>query len=91
MLVIFPEIVCPEVASAISRGTNEDTLAIEFVKEMKKIPNFTFVSVDSDLSDNASKLAAEYKMRGCDGIYVAVTQQFNLKLITLDDEQRIRS
>jgi predicted nucleic acid-binding protein len=43
------------------------------------------------LADLASKLAAEYKLRGCDAIYVAVASSFNAKLISLDEQQRERA
>ncbi|MBU0701687.1 type II toxin-antitoxin system VapC family toxin [bacterium] len=89
--VLLPEIVCPEVASAIARGTQESTIAIEFVQEIRKISNFTFIPIDAELSNEAGKLAAEWKLRGCDAIYTAVTKKYNLKLVTLDNQQKERS
>ncbi len=89
--VIVPEIVLPEVSSAIARGTEDAEKALGFVKELKQIPNFVFVPIDRELADLASKLAAEHKLRGCDAIYVAVASSFNAKLISLDEQQRERA
>ena len=89
--VILPEIVCPEVSSAISRGTEESAIAIEFVREMRGISHFTFIPVDDELSNDASKIAAEGRLRGCDVIYVAVVRKFDLKLVTLDGQQGERA
>ena len=91
ILVVLPEIAMPEIASAISKGTGDAELSIQFVKELRKIPNFVFVPVDADISDFASRLAAEKWLRGADAIYVAISSIFNVKLITLDEEQRRKS
>ena len=85
--IIVPEIVLPEISSAISRGTDDPEKALEFVKELKQIPNIVFVPVDRELADHASHLAAEYRLRGCDAIYVAVAFLFRAKLISLDKQQ----
>ncbi len=90
VLVFLPEIVLPEVASAISRGYDYKT-ALEFVKELRQIPNFTFIPIDAELSNLAEKFAAENKLRGCDALYVAVAFSFNVKLITLDTQQKERA
>ncbi len=37
--IIVPEIALPEISSAIARGTNDPKKALEFVKELKQIPN----------------------------------------------------
>ncbi len=85
--IIVPEIVLPEVSSAIARGTDEPEEALEFVKELKQIPNIVFVPVDRELADHASQLAAKYKLRGCDSVYVAVAFLFRARLISLDRQQ----
>jgi predicted nucleic acid-binding protein len=88
ILVIIPEIVLPEIASAIARGTNNEKIALDFVIKLIKFPNFTFVPVDRELALLSSKIAAKYRMKGSDSIYVVVCKLFNLKLITLDKEQK---
>ena len=89
--VILPEIVLPEVASAIARGVNNDRIALAFVEALRKIPNFTLVPIDREISHLASRFAAENRLRGCDAVYVAIAYLFNVKLITLDGQQKERS
>lgn len=90
-LVIVPEIVLPEVASAIARGTDDERKALNFVDRLMKLPNFVFIPVDRELSLIASELAAKHRLRGADSIYVAITRLFRFRLITLDREQRERA
>ncbi|WP_456475338.1 type II toxin-antitoxin system VapC family toxin [Candidatus Pyrohabitans sp.] len=89
--VVVPEIALPEIASAIARGTGIADKAIEFVGILRQLPNIVFIPIDSELADLSSKLAAEYKLRGCDAIYVGVASYFNAKLVTLDKEQQKRA
>jgi predicted nucleic acid-binding protein len=48
------------------------------------------VPVDDVLGDLAASLAAEYQIRGCDAVYVALARQRGVPLITLDHRQRER-
>ncbi|MDI6917206.1 MAG: type II toxin-antitoxin system VapC family toxin [Thermoplasmatales archaeon] len=91
VIVFLPEICMAEVASAISRGINRADIALSFAEELRKTPNFIFIPIDSTISNLAATLAAKNKLRGCDAIYTAVSQQFNVKLITLDEVQREKS
>jgi predicted nucleic acid-binding protein len=43
--------------------------------------------VDKPLAQQAATLAAQYRLRGSDAIYVAVAYRFGCALITLDLEQ----
>jgi predicted nucleic acid-binding protein len=89
--ILVPEIVLPEISSAIARGSNNSEKALEFVKELKQIPNIVFVPIDRELADEAARFAAEYRLRGCDAIYVAVASMFSVKLISLDEQQLVRA
>lgn len=89
--VILPEIVLPEVSSAIARGTGDSHLALEFVEDLKNISNFAFIPIDREISNLSAKFAAYYKIRGYDSVYVTVSYIFGVKLITLDIEQIERS
>jgi predicted nucleic acid-binding protein len=88
IMVVVPEIVLPEIASAISRGTGDPYRAIAFTSKLRQLPNFIFSPIDSSLADLSSKLAAIYKLRGCDSTYVAVASLFNAKLVSLDKQRR---
>jgi predicted nucleic acid-binding protein len=86
--VFLPELAFPEIASAISRGTDDPSKAVEFVNLLRQIPNFVITPVDREISDISSRFAADYKLRDCDSIYVGVAYLFNSKLITLDKDQK---
>jgi predicted nucleic acid-binding protein len=89
--IILPEIVLPEVASAIARGIGNSAHAIDFCKELRKIPNFIFVPIDELLSEIAVEIASKYFLRGADAIYVALAYRYNAELITLDKEQMVKA
>jgi len=88
--VYLPIIVLPEVAAAISRGTGEPALAHRLIAALQRIPHFEVVPVDQDLGRLAAALAADYCIRGCDAVYVALAQERGATLITLDRQQRER-
>jgi predicted nucleic acid-binding protein len=89
--VILPEIVLPEVSSAIARGTGDSHLALEFVEDLRNISNLAFIPIDREISDLSAKFAAYYKIRGYDSVCVTISYIFGAKLITLDTEQIERS
>lgn len=91
IIVILPEITIPEVASAIARETKDSTLALEFTQSLRMIENFVFIPVDKEISNLASKIAAERKLKGSDSIYIAVAYTTKAKLITLDEDQKEKS
>ena len=89
-VVHLPVIALAEVASAISRGMGQPTLALELVAALRRVPQFEFVSVDEDLANHAAALAARCRLRGCDAVYVALARVRSVSLITLDREQKAR-
>jgi predicted nucleic acid-binding protein len=88
--VYLPMIVLPEIASAISRGTGRPALGQRLVTTLKRVPYFELIPVDEALGQLAAELAAEYRIRGCDAVYVPLAQQREATLITLDRQQRER-
>jgi len=88
--VYLPIIVLAEIAAAVSRGTGEPTLARRLVDVVQRIPHFELVSLDEELGQLAAALAADYQIRGCDAVYVALAWKRGAKLITLDHQQRER-
>jgi predicted nucleic acid-binding protein len=88
--VFMPEIVLAEIAAAISRGTDQIALAQRLVGALRRVPQFVFVPIEHSLGDLAAKIAAQYQIRGCDAVYIALAEQRNAILITLDHQQRER-
>jgi predicted nucleic acid-binding protein len=89
--VVCPEILLPEVASAVARATDNSDLGQQLARTLRQIPHYQIVPVDEELANLASDLAARYRIRGCDAIYVAVAYRLSIKLITWDKEQRARA
>ncbi len=85
--IIVPVLVLPEISAAIARGQGKPELGIAFANELKKIPNITFIDLDSSLADLAVEVAAKHRLRGSDAVYVAVSLRFGTELVTLDREQ----
>jgi predicted nucleic acid-binding protein len=85
--VLLPEIVLAEIAAAVSRGTDQIALAQRLVATLRRVPQFEFVPIEHTLGDLAAEIAAQYQIRGCDAVYVALAEQRNVTLISLDHRQ----
>ena len=83
----LPEIVIPEITSGVFRATKDENFAFQFTKNLRLIPNFSFVPIDTKLADLASLVICKTGLKGTDAIYVALAFDYNLELITLDKEQ----
>jgi predicted nucleic acid-binding protein len=87
---LLPEIVLAEIEAGISRGTGQIALAQRLAGVLRRVPQFQFVAIDRALGDLAASIAARSQIRGCDAVYVALAQQRDAVLITLDHQQRER-
>src|SRR4030095_3023729 len=85
--IIVPVLVLPEIAAAIARKQGNSAFALQLVKEIKSLPGITFIDVDESITNLATDIAANNRLRGSDAIYAAVTLRFGTELITLDKEQ----
>ena len=64
---------------------------MQTVAEYRKHDDLNKVSVAETLGDLAAGLAAKYRIRGCDAVYVALAQAQHAVLVTLDRQQRERT
>lgn len=85
--VFLPEIVIPEITSGILRATMDEDFAFQFVNNLRSISNFLFVPVDSKLANLASWIICKTGLKGADAIYIALAFNYNLELISLDNDQ----
>jgi len=85
--VFLPEIVIPEIASGLVRATKSGVFGDKFVTALRAIPNFSFVPVDSSISNLAVQVIQKTALRSADAIYVALALDYGLTLVTLDKEQ----
>jgi len=86
-LIVAPVILLSEVASAVSRGSGDPAVAHQVVEQLKRANIVELVAVTPPLAERAADIAADTKIRGCDAIYVALAEQLNDDLVTLDRQQ----
>jgi predicted nucleic acid-binding protein len=89
--IVVPALLPAEVAGAISRRTGDPELGSNAVEHILTTPNLRLVILDRELSMQAARLAAAYKLRGADATYVAMARRLNIPLITWDREQLERA
>lgn len=88
--IIVPTLLLPEVAAAVSRGREDESLAREFAAALNRLPHLVWVPLDTTLAQQATDVAAQFRLRGSDAVYAAVALRFGTTLLTLDRQQRER-
>jgi predicted nucleic acid-binding protein len=83
-----PTILLSEVAAPLGRAYNQPELAKQIIKTLVNAPFINLVTVTIPLANRAAEIAADYKIRGCDSLYVALAEALNEELITLDNQQK---
>ena len=92
--IYAPTFLLAEVSGAISRRVGTVRSAQEAVREIRTMSTsdeITFFELDEELLNESVDIAARYRLRGADAIYVAVAHVANSTLVTLDNEQRDRA
>lgn len=88
---VAPLIFVIEVASAIARETrppnNPQVDARNAVSRIYSLSIMRLVPMDQTLVDEATDLAADHGIRGADAMFVAVSRQLGLPLVTFDGYQ----
>ena len=82
-----PTLLLVEVAGAVARVFDDANRAVALAAALRGLPNQTLVPLDEALADRAANLVARARLRGADGVYVAVAQQYGTTLVTLDRQQ----
>jgi predicted nucleic acid-binding protein len=90
-LIVAPALFLPEVAGAVARRTGEPRLALDALHAVQRLPGLRLVPIDEALALEAARLAARFRIRGADAVYVAVASDLRLPLVTWDGEQRDRA
>ena len=82
-----PVILLAEIAAALSRGMGDSALAHQVVGQLLQSQVVELLPVTITLAERAAAIAADYRVRGCDAVYVALAEQFGDTLVTLDRQQ----
>ena len=82
-----PTILLAEVAAAISRGVGDSAFAHRAIQQLVSSELIDLVPVTQGLAERAAYIAARYKIRGCDAVYIALADQIGDSLVTLDRQQ----
>lgn len=86
-----PAILLSEVAAPLSRAYNQPELAESVIQILMTATFSELVPVSVPLANRAATIASEYKIRGCDAVYVALAEALGEELITLDRQQSERA
>jgi predicted nucleic acid-binding protein len=82
-----PAILMAEAAAALSRGVGNKVQAHQMIRQLKLSTSIQLHPVSLVLAEQAAVIAADYRIRGCDAVYVALAQQLGDTLVTWDNEQ----
>lgn len=87
----IPLLALAEIAGAIARRSNSTTTAEAVLDFLTRQVWLECVDIDHALGDVAARVAARYRLRGADAVYVALAISRQQVLITLDAEMSDRS
>lgn len=90
-LLVEPEFVLIEVASAISRQTGQTKFAEQVAQTLQQSDAISLIALDDTLLQEGVRIAANLRLRAGDSIYVALARQLNIPLISWDKEQLQRA
>lgn len=85
-----PTLLIPEIAASLARRANNTGIGQNSVQWVTLFPGMSLISSDLARALQAAQLAAAYRLRGADAVYVAVAQEFGTTLITWDAEMLTR-
>jgi predicted nucleic acid-binding protein len=88
--LVAPIIIMAEAGAAITRGLNDPAFGQQVVEQISQLSFLELIPIDYSLAELAASIAVNYRIRGCDALFVALAQQRNEPLVTLDKQQRER-
>lgn len=89
--LIEPAILPVEITAALAHAGVNPTWAVEYAENALDFSFLTMQPLDETTARDAMKIAAQYRLRGADSLYVATAVRFGARLVTLDAEQLERS
>ena len=89
--LLAPNILMSETAAAISRGADNEALALAVIATLAGSAVIELTPIGNPLAAAAAEIAATRRIRGCDAVYVALAASVDEPLVTLDQQQLTRS
>ena len=89
--LLAPNILMSETAAAISRGADNEALALAVIAALAGSTVIELTPIGNPLAVAAAEIAATRRIRGCDAVYVALAASVDEPLVTLDQQQLTRS
>lgn len=85
-IAIEPYTVLIEVTAALKRRTGSKELALRVRDDLLAINTINFMELGVGSAADASEISAEIGVRGMDAVVIQVAKEFNIPLVTLDQE-----
>lgn len=89
--IAIPALALPEIAGAIARRTGDAELGRKAVSLVLRWPGLRVVPLDAGTGEIAAEVAAQYRLRGADAVYLAAARALRAPVATLDQELRDRA
>lgn len=89
--LVVPTLVFPEVAGAVSRRTGDPVLGHDAAAGVLQTLRLRTIPLSDRLASESVRVAADYRLRGADAVYVAVADSLRAPLATLDQEVQTRA
>lgn len=87
-IAIEPYTVLIEVTAALKRRTGSKKLALRVRDDLLAINTINFIELGAGSAADAAEIAAEIGIRGMDAVVIQVAKEFNIPLVTLDQEMQ---
>ncbi len=85
--IYAPAIILAEVGAALSRGQRDPHLAQRAILLLSQETLIQLQPLSVEFGRRTAVIAIEHKIRGCDATYVALAEQLETELVTLDNQQ----
>ncbi|MEM7111648.1 MAG: type II toxin-antitoxin system VapC family toxin [Chloroflexota bacterium] len=89
--IAAPILLLSEIGGAMARRLGSAEIGNKAINQLLAIPTLRLISIDHALGIQASRIAANHRLRGADAVYVAVASHLNIPLVSWDKEHLTRA
>ena len=88
--LVAPTLLVVEIAAAVARATGNAQMGHNAIKHLYAYNPMLLLSIDQSLVNEAADIAAGFRLRGSDALFVALARQLSIPLVSFDNEQLTR-